>query len=191
MKFRARSRVSVSSSSGSIIPINRYISATTARRCGSFPNKGMCPVSPYYPLLRAGSDHRRRALPTSAVPLRFESLGVELRPSVSRGDVRGAGERTAGSAVGVGGVPQVVRTDNLSVATHELRDSRGRALNARYEAVLAHYGVKSTRINPRSSHENGVVEQGHRRLKDAIAPPLTDRSDDSASGTRRRPVGPR
>ena len=47
--------------------------------------------------------------------------------------------------------------------------SRGRALNARYEAVLAHYGVKSTRTNPRSSHENGVVEQGHRRLKNAIA----------------------
>ena len=68
----------------------------------------------------------------------------------------------------LGGVPKVVRTDNLSAATHELRDSRGRALNARYEAVLAHYGVESTRTNPRSSHENGVVEQGHRRLKNAI-----------------------
>ena len=68
----------------------------------------------------------------------------------------------------LGGVPKVVRTDNLSAATHELRDSRGRVLNARYEAVLAHYGVESTRTNPRSSHEDGVVEQGHRRLKSAI-----------------------
>ena len=68
----------------------------------------------------------------------------------------------------LGGVPSVVRTDNLSAATHELRDSRGRAMNARYEAVLSHYGVEHTRTNPRSSHENGVVEQAHRRLKNAI-----------------------
>ena len=63
----------------------------------------------------------------------------------------------------LGGVLRVVRTDNLSAATHELRDNRGRALNARYEAVLVHYGVESTRTNPRSSHENGIVEQAHRR----------------------------
>ena len=62
----------------------------------------------------------------------------------------------------------MVRTDNLSAATHELRDSRGRAMNARYEAVLAHYGLEATRTNPLSSHENGVVEQGHRRLKHAM-----------------------
>ena len=68
----------------------------------------------------------------------------------------------------LGGVPRVVRTDNLSAATHELRDSRGRAVNASYEAVLAHYGVEATRTNPRSSHENGVVEQRHRRLKNAV-----------------------
>ena len=68
----------------------------------------------------------------------------------------------------LGGVPRVVRTDNLSAATHELRDSRGRAMNASYEAVLAHYGVEATRTNPRSSHENGVVEQRHRRLKNAL-----------------------
>ena len=41
-------------------------------------------------------------------------------------------------------------------------------MNARYEAVLSHYGVQVTRTNPRSSHENGVVEQAHRRLKSAI-----------------------
>ena len=47
----------------------------------------------------------------------------------------------------LGGVPRVVRTDNLSAATHELRDSRGRAMNASYEAVLAHYGVEATRTS--------------------------------------------
>ena len=73
-----------------------------------------------------------------------------------------------GSLWELGSVPNVVRTDNLSAATHELRDSRGRAMNARYEAVLSHYGVEHTRTNPRSSHENGVVEQAHRRLKNAI-----------------------
>ena len=68
----------------------------------------------------------------------------------------------------LGGVPRVVRTDNLSAATHDLKNSRGRAINARYEAVLAHYGVEHTRTNPRSSHENGVIEQGHRRLKNRV-----------------------
>ena len=68
----------------------------------------------------------------------------------------------------LGGVPRVVRTDNLSAATHDLRDSRSRAVNAGYEAVLAHYGLEATRTNPRSSHENGEVEQRHRRLKNAI-----------------------
>ena len=72
----------------------------------------------------------------------------------------------------LGGVPRVVRTDNLSAATHELKNSRGRAMNANYEAILAHYGVEHTRTNRCSSHENGVVEQGHRRLKNAIAQAL-------------------
>ena len=72
----------------------------------------------------------------------------------------------------LGGVPEVVRTDNLSAATHELKDSKGRAFNERYQAILDHYGLKATRTNPRSSHENGVAEQGHRRLKDSIAQAL-------------------
>ena len=68
----------------------------------------------------------------------------------------------------LGGVPQVVRSDNTSAATHEMRRSRGRALNDAYEALLDHYGLRSTRINRGQSHENGVAEQGHYRLKDAI-----------------------
>ena len=72
----------------------------------------------------------------------------------------------------LGGVPEVFRTDNLSAATHELKGSGGRALNERYAAVLAHYGLRSTRTNPRSSHENGVAEQGHHRLKGALGQAL-------------------
>ncbi len=68
----------------------------------------------------------------------------------------------------LGGVPQVVRSDNTSAATHEIKRSRGRALNDSYEALLDHYGLRSTRINRGQSHENGVAEQGHYRLKDAI-----------------------
>ena len=72
----------------------------------------------------------------------------------------------------LGAAPGVVRTDNLSAATHDLKSSGGRAFNESYQAILDHYGLKATRTNPRSSHENGVAEQGHRRLKDAIAQAL-------------------
>ena len=72
----------------------------------------------------------------------------------------------------LGGVPQVLRSDNTSAATHEMRRSRGRALNDAYRALLDHYGLRSTRINRGQSHENGVAEQGHYRLKDAIGQAL-------------------
>ena len=48
----------------------------------------------------------------------------------------------------LGGVPRVVRTDNLSAATHDLKNSSGRAVNARYEAVLTHYGVEVHQDQP-------------------------------------------
>jgi hypothetical protein len=66
------------------------------------------------------------------------------------------------------GVPLVIRSDNLSAATHELRHAPGRTLNARYRDFLAHYDLTSTRIRPGQSHENGVVEQRHRRTKAAL-----------------------
>ena len=68
----------------------------------------------------------------------------------------------------LGGVPQILRSDNTSAATHEVKRSRGRALNDNYAALLDHYGLRSTRINRGQSHENGVAEQAHYRLKDAI-----------------------
>ena len=67
----------------------------------------------------------------------------------------------------LGGVPQILRSDNTSAATHEVKRSRGRALN-NYAALLDHYGLRSTRIIRGQSHENGVVEHAHYRLKDAL-----------------------
>ena len=75
----------------------------------------------------------------------------------------------------LGGVPEIARSDNLSAATHELKRSGGRALNERFAAVLAHYGLRSTRIHPGRSHENGIVEQAHYRLKSALAQALVIR----------------
>ena len=68
----------------------------------------------------------------------------------------------------LGGVPQVIRSDNTSALTHEMRRSRGRALNDAYGELLDHYGLRSTLINSGESHENGVAEQAHYRLKDAL-----------------------
>ena len=68
----------------------------------------------------------------------------------------------------LGGVPQLLRHDNLSAATHELARSGGRALNARFAEVLEHYGTGSSRISPGESHENGAAEKAHDLLKSAI-----------------------
>ncbi|MCL2779868.1 MAG: IS21 family transposase [Polyangiaceae bacterium] len=72
----------------------------------------------------------------------------------------------------LGGVPEVLRSDNLSAATHALKRTAGRMLNERFRAVLDHYGMISTRIRPGQSHENGIVEQAHHRLKSALAQAL-------------------
>ena len=81
-----------------------------------------------------------------------------------------------GALWALGGLPQVVRTDNLSAATHELKETKGRTLTQRYAALLEHYGLQATRTNPRSSHENGVAEQAHYRLKTALAQALIIRA---------------
>ncbi len=68
----------------------------------------------------------------------------------------------------LGCVPRVLRSDNLSAATHELKGSGGRSLTTRFKAVLDHYGLSSSRIRPGESHENGVVERTHGIVKSAI-----------------------
>jgi hypothetical protein len=66
------------------------------------------------------------------------------------------------------GVVEVVRHDNLSAATRELRRTGGRTLTRRFADVLAHYGLRSTRIEPGESHQNGGAEKAHDILKRAI-----------------------
>jgi hypothetical protein len=77
-----------------------------------------------------------------------------------------------GALWALGAVPEVLRSDNLSAATHELRKTGGRALNARFEAVLDHYRLRSSRIQPGAAHENGAAEQAHDTLKGALTQAL-------------------
>ena len=77
----------------------------------------------------------------------------------------------------LGAVPAVLRHDNLSAATHELKRSGGRQLTARFQQVLDHYGLDSSRIQPGKPHENGVAEQAHFRTKTAIEQALLLRGD--------------
>ena len=77
----------------------------------------------------------------------------------------------------LGAVPAVLRHDNLSAATHELKRSGGRQLTARFQQVMDHYGLRSSRIQPGKPHENGVAEQAHVRTKTAIEQALLLRGD--------------
>jgi hypothetical protein len=77
-----------------------------------------------------------------------------------------------GALWALGGVPEVLRSDNLSAATHELKTSSGRDLTVRFRAVLDHYRLRSSRITPGRAHENGVAEQANRRLKSLVAQAL-------------------
>lgn len=82
----------------------------------------------------------------------FESLSAGLQAALWR----------------LGGVPLEHRTDNLSAATHELADSRGRDFTARYRELLDHYGLRASRNFPGNAHENGDVESVNGGLKAAI-----------------------
>ena len=77
----------------------------------------------------------------------------------------------------LGAVPALLRHDNLSAATHELKRSGGRQLTARFQQVMDHYGLDSSRIQPGKPHENGVAEQAHFRTKTAIEQALLLRGD--------------
>jgi transposase len=68
----------------------------------------------------------------------------------------------------LGGVPIEHRTDNLSAATHELAQSRGRDFTERYRELIEHYGLRASRNFPGNAHENGDVESANGRLKSAI-----------------------
>jgi hypothetical protein len=75
----------------------------------------------------------------------------------------------------LGGVPPVLRHDNLSAATRELARTGGRELNARFGEVMKHYNARSSRISPGESHENGAAEKANDLLKSALAQELVVR----------------
>jgi hypothetical protein len=77
-----------------------------------------------------------------------------------------------GALWALGAVPEVLRHDNLSAATHELRRTGGRTLTRRFREVLDHYGLRSSRINPGQAHENGVSEKANDLIKRALVQAL-------------------
>jgi hypothetical protein len=68
----------------------------------------------------------------------------------------------------LGAAPAEHRTDNLSAATHELTDSRGRDFTKRYNRLLAHYNLRGSRNFPGRANENGDVESSNGHIKNAI-----------------------
>jgi len=66
----------------------------------------------------------------------------------------------------LGGVPQRHRTDRLGAAV--ANGSGMKEFTARYQGLMAHYGLLAEKTNPRSGHENGDVEPRHHRFKRAM-----------------------
>ncbi|MEM9461138.1 MAG: hypothetical protein AAGF11_43640 [Myxococcota bacterium] len=83
----------------------------------------------------------------------------------------------------LGGVPRTLVMDNMSAATHELKQGTGRTLNRRFADVCEHLGLERVRrINPGHAHENGEVENRHSRTKKQLKQALVLRgSRDFAS----------
>lgn len=68
----------------------------------------------------------------------------------------------------LGARPGEHRTDNLSAATHDLRQEEGRGFNAKYLGLVRHYGMTASTNTPGEGHENGDVEKSHDLLKRAM-----------------------
>ena len=66
----------------------------------------------------------------------------------------------------LGGVPRQHRTDRLTAAVKA--DPDPEHFTQRYQALLAHYGLKAQAIAARQAHQNGDVEQSHHRFKQAV-----------------------
>jgi hypothetical protein len=64
---------------------------------------------------------------------------------------------------------EVFRSDNLSAVSHDLRHNGGRPLNRRYRELLDHYRLRGSLVQVGEAHEDGVVEQAHRRTKSILA----------------------
>ena len=65
----------------------------------------------------------------------------------------------------LGSLPEEHRTDRLSAAVKNLQRDE---FTERYQGLLRHFGMRSSRTQAGKAHENGDVEQAHHRLKRAI-----------------------
>ena len=65
----------------------------------------------------------------------------------------------------LGALPEEHRTDRLSAAVKNLKREE---FTERYQGLLRHFGMRSSRTQAGKAHENGDVEQAHHRLKRAI-----------------------
>jgi hypothetical protein len=66
----------------------------------------------------------------------------------------------------LGAVPLRHRTDRLSTAVNNLTERK--EFTQRYQGLLAHYGLTGEKIQADHAHENGDIEQRHRRFKEAV-----------------------
>jgi hypothetical protein len=64
---------------------------------------------------------------------------------------------------GLGGVTVEHRTDCMTTAVQQ-----SGSFTQRYQALLAHYGLRGQKTQPGKAHENGDVEQSHHRYKKAV-----------------------
>ena len=67
----------------------------------------------------------------------------------------------------LGGVPLTHRTDHLGAALRPLDVAGRQEFRERYLALLAHYGMEASANTAGEAHQNGDVEQGHYRFKEA------------------------
>lgn len=77
----------------------------------------------------------------------------------------------------IGGVPQQHRTDHLSAAVRRLDKANREDWTQRYQALMIHYGMQPTWNNAGIAHENGDVEQAHRRFKESVDQALRARGN--------------
>lgn len=70
----------------------------------------------------------------------------------------------------LGGVPEKHKTDRLSAAVNNMNNLK--EFTPAYQALLRHYKIKGCKIQANSPNENGDVEQGHFRFKEAVSQDL-------------------